>query len=142
MSGIIGSAGSKSGIIRETELDYEKGTFTGNNPNVSGYGFPHATYTKIGCIVFITCSVEVPNTSSNHGVGIEGLPFSPSTRALYYNFIVRAEGGSYDIRATMHNGTASISFRKEQHGSSNRDLTVSNIQNTNHRVTGWYYTDS
>ena len=27
MSGMIGSAGSKSGVIGETELDYEEGTF-------------------------------------------------------------------------------------------------------------------
>ena len=50
MSGIVGSTGSRSGVIGTTELDYEEGTFTASNPNVSGYGFPHATYTKIGCI--------------------------------------------------------------------------------------------
>ncbi len=141
MSGIVGGAGSKSGIIGETELDYEEGTFTASNPNVSGYGFPHATYTKIGCIVFITCTVEVPNTTSTHGVGIHDLPFSPSTRALYYNFNIRAEGGSRDLRGTMHSSSTTVNFRKEEHGSSNRDVIVTDLQNTNHRVTGWYFTD-
>ena len=143
MSGIIGSVGAKSGVIGSTEIPggYEEGTFTGTNSNVSGYGFPHATYTKIGCMVFITCSVEVPNTTSNHGVEIMSLPFSPSTRALYYNFNIRAEALSFDLRATMHNGTAIVSFRKEDE-SGDRGVTVSDLKNNNFRVTGWYYTEA
>ena len=145
MSGIIG-VGTKSGIIGQRDstaglADYEEGTFTGTNSNVSGYGFPHATYTKIGCMVFITCSVEVPNTTSAHGVEIMSLPFSPSTRALYYNFNIRAEALGFDLRATMHNGTATVSFRKEDE-SGNRDVTVSDLKNNNFRVTGWYYTEA
>jgi len=47
MSGIIGGAGSKSGIIGTTELDYEEGTFT---PAVASWTatVASATYTKIG----------------------------------------------------------------------------------------------
>ena len=51
MSGIIGGAGSKSGIIGQTEIDYEEGDFTatmgGGNPPSSP---PTTTghYTKIG----------------------------------------------------------------------------------------------
>ena len=47
MSGIVGGAGSKSGIIGETELDYEEGTWTPSYSNVDtsiNAGF----YTKIG----------------------------------------------------------------------------------------------
>ena len=35
MSGIIGGAGSKSGIIGQTELDYEEGEWTPTFSNVS-----------------------------------------------------------------------------------------------------------
>ena len=67
MSGIIGGAGSKSGIIGTTELDYEEGTWTpaflGTTSN-SGqvYGGQHGTYVKIGkwvnCQFFIDMDTE------------------------------------------------------------------------------------
>ncbi len=58
MSGIVGGAGSKSGVIGTTELDYEKGTWTpvfkGNNTgSVIAHTISHATYVKIG--KFVTC---------------------------------------------------------------------------------------
>jgi len=73
MSGFISSAGSKSGLIGETELDYEEGTWVPSTNNIdrsSGY------YVKIGKIVYVNGyfnwdSVATARTS------FSGLPFAP-----------------------------------------------------------------
>ena len=81
MSGIIGGAGSKSGIIGETELDYEEGTWTPSLSFAGGSGWSngtlhHATYTKIGRTV--TCQFDA-DFSKGSGTGQptwSGVPFS------------------------------------------------------------------
>ena len=73
MSGIIGGAGSKSGVIGETELDYEEGAWTptsvGGSPAVEG------VYVKIGNMVWVSGSFVF--TTSGGGV-FGALPFTPS----------------------------------------------------------------
>ena len=77
MSGIIGGAGSKSGVIGETELDYEEGTFScywtdGSNTA----GTTTCKYTKIGRQVTaeMRCSNATFSGWSNP-VKMGGLPF-------------------------------------------------------------------
>ena len=59
MSGIVGGAGSKSGIIGQTELDYEEGTWTpvfksgGNTMSLSS-GTLTGNYVKVGGICQFT----------------------------------------------------------------------------------------
>jgi len=73
MSGIIGGAGSKSGVIGQTELDYEEGEWTPTNSNTlttaDGY------YTKIGRHVFCTFHIVVGGSSPLSG-DMGGLPFT------------------------------------------------------------------
>ena len=86
MSGIVGGAGSRSGIIGTTELDYEEGTFGGTAANAivfpSGSGTvtcgSHGilSYTKIGRAVHITGEVVVTATSSPVGTIRLYLPFA------------------------------------------------------------------
>jgi len=45
MSGIIGSTGSKSGVIGETEIDYEEGTWTVAISGAGGVGPYSLSYT-------------------------------------------------------------------------------------------------
>ena len=82
MSGLINSAGSKSGVIGTTELDYEEGEWTGvvtdgtNNMTMNG-SWTTGFYTKIGNIVtvsgqFITTAVG----SASGGIRLAGLPFT------------------------------------------------------------------
>ena len=82
MSGIVGGAGSKSGVIGTTELDYEEGTWT---PALGASSLTwtspvfDAKYIKIGKVVTITCR----NTSGSLGATgtggwMSGLPFTPS----------------------------------------------------------------
>ena len=81
MSGIIGGAGSKSGIIGETELDYEEGfhvtTVSGSS---SGTATIHTdvdrfSYTKIGRTVRIGGTIYVTNVDPISGTLMFSLPF-------------------------------------------------------------------
>ena len=66
MSGLINSAGSKSGVIGETELDYEEGTFTATMGGLSPPSSAVTTggvYTKVGRLVQVAFNFESKNTS-------------------------------------------------------------------------------
>ena len=86
MSGIIGGAGSKSGVIGTTELDYEEGTWTPvidrqtGTPNCT-YDQRTATYTRIGNMVSVYCALTISSvTDSASGyTKLTGLPFDPSS---------------------------------------------------------------
>ena len=85
MSGIIGAAGTKSGVIGTTELDYEEGTWS-PNLNDSDSNFQHATtngfYTKVGNRVFCNGKVVTDGMSGVTGgnsVRCTGLPFACSS---------------------------------------------------------------
>ena len=110
MSGIINSAGSRSGIIGETELDYEEGTWTPKIADTSdgdqmGYATQSASYRKIGKIVYI-CGKVVTNAlnSCSGAIRLQGLPFSPSTAQPHCTGVISSGtaeshvlGGDYTI---------------------------------------------
>ena len=83
MSGLINSAGSKSGVIGTTELDYEEGVWTpefrgdagsAGSSNTTVYG---ATYTKIGNMVNLECYLRWDDQGSWTGdVELYGLPYA------------------------------------------------------------------
>ena len=79
MSGIINTAGSKSGIIGTTELDYEEGYWTAACAADSGSLSIHSatsnsSYTKIGRLVHVHGSYTFENTGTGN-LTISGLPF-------------------------------------------------------------------
>ena len=87
MSGLINSAGSKSGVIGTTELDYEEGTWTpaiygnGNGSDPNSYSVQDGFYTKIGrevtCRFYILFSAI--GTNSGGYMLLRNFPFlSPS----------------------------------------------------------------
>ena len=60
MSGIVNSAGSRSGVIGTTELDYEEGTWTLGTGNMTAVSASFTSnYVKIGNLV----TVNVPALS-------------------------------------------------------------------------------
>ena len=79
MSGVINSAGSKSGEIGTTELDYEEGTWTPalvNGSSTASYT-DAGSYTKIGNKVFFRWySSSVTISSASGDAEISGLPFT------------------------------------------------------------------
>ena len=78
MSGNIGGAGSKSGTIGRTELDYEEGTWTPVCGTV-GFGYQDGTYAKVGNLVHVSMYGQW-NASGTPGT-ITGLPFTISNRS-------------------------------------------------------------
>ena len=88
MSGIIGSAGSKSGIIGQPELDYEEGTFTPKLNGVAANSTAVGKYIKIGNTVNVSVNYDhtaLTNTnlpSSTHAY-ISDLPFISTSLANY-----------------------------------------------------------
>ena len=82
MSGIIGGAGSKSGVIGTTEIDYEEGTFTAELRGQGGRAttpvlLTDAEYIKVGKLVHITCAFDNVNTGGASGqIQVTGLPFA------------------------------------------------------------------
>ena len=83
MSGIIGSAGSKSGIIGETEIDYEEGTWT---PTLASGGCSGTSYyIKIGKSVTIYGEIShTSNGSGSSGVTINNPPFAIKHTTRFY----------------------------------------------------------
>jgi hypothetical protein len=91
MSGIIGGAGSKSGVIGTTELDYEEGTWTpviadatsGGNSATPDSGGAVGNYTRIGNLVTVNAFYNMASESLTDGnmLYIRGFPFSTSSLA-------------------------------------------------------------
>ena len=82
MSGIIGGAGSKSGVIGTTELDYEEGTWDATYTGASATGTAGGRtgrYTKIGNVVVAYVSLYSASTVSGTWTGqlrVSGFPFT------------------------------------------------------------------
>ena len=102
MSGVIGGAGSKSGIIDETELDYEEGTWTptfissiGNNLSVSSGTFI-GHYVKIGgtCKFSIYLFNATLAGTFNNSDNIWTLPFT-NTGGRGRTTVMAQYGGQY-----------------------------------------------
>ena len=87
MSGIVGGPGSKSGVIGETEIDYEEGTWTPTGTNVAGTSVGH--YVKIGSVVHIQGWV-IASASASTGHIIGGLPFTADS---FSGALANAQGG-------------------------------------------------
>lgn len=81
MSGLIGSAGSRSGVIGTTELDYEEGTWTPTitgqtNPTSVTTTFTNGKYTKTGRLVVCSGQVTITAPGSSTGGLFLTLPFT------------------------------------------------------------------
>jgi len=96
MSGIINSAGSKSGVIGTTELPYEEGTWTAVPNAGSIQGQLQNRYTRIGGMCW--CSNNFNNIQGGFG-NFSGLPFT-----------TRPSGTSYDVVILSGVMTNGISF--------------------------------
>ena len=91
MSGIIGGAGSRSGIIGQTELDYEEGEWTPNltaggtsMSTASGNDSPEGFYTRIGNTVYLTINLwGLPVEQSAGAMKVAGLPFTSAQDAIF-----------------------------------------------------------
>jgi len=122
MSGLINSAGSKSGIIGTTELDYEKGDWTpefygsgGSAGASSTTNSTQATYTRIGRMCHVQCDI----TWSDHGsytgqAKLRGLPFEPASygaaASIAYTKYINYAGEGIQAYFEASGGTGLVSF--------------------------------
>ena len=75
MSGIIGGAGSKSGVIGTTELDYEEGTFTITH-GTHGISGQEGKYVRIGNLVSVHIEISFNVDSRTSAAAFSTLPFT------------------------------------------------------------------
>jgi len=115
MSGIIGGAGSKSGVIGTTELDYEEGIWTLTASNLTiGNGSTGGTYTRIGNIVHVWGFFKFGSTSSIGGTmtSISTLPFSNASANPAYVSINFRDNLNLDFAGfgRIESGSTSIAY--------------------------------
>ena len=110
MSGVIGGAGSRSGTIGETEIDYEEGIWTGvfsgaSNACTMNGSYTTGTYTKIGNMVIVT-GFFVNNSlgSASGNMYLEGLPFACSAGS--YSYAGTGCGWAGDMAITAGNNVS------------------------------------
>ena len=107
MSGIIGGAGSKSGVIGETELEYEEGTFNaglsvGSGSATVDSSWNQLRYTRVGRTVFVQGQFRISAVSGPSGyTRITGLP---------YNVPAGTEYDAYSSDAEMANHLQADSY--------------------------------
>ena len=75
MSGIIGGAGSRSGVIGQTEIEYEEGSWTPTAPNLKNTSV--GKYVRIGDMVCCSGWVQTEGGATNNQIG--GLPFQSAS---------------------------------------------------------------
>jgi hypothetical protein len=80
MSGIIGGAGSRSGVIGETEIDYEEGILTTplktGSTSQTSYSSNNSRYTRIGNICNIFYEFDTGSNANAGGVLALNAPFA------------------------------------------------------------------
>ena len=133
MSGLINSAGSKSGLIGITELDYEEGTWTpvlSDDDSNFSHTLQAGFYTKIGNRVFCNGAVT---TNADTGITgaqacrMQGLPFTGSSTSNAFaggNFVYMAgaafgQGEDIGIRVETGSSIAYIFIWNSTAGTSN-----------------------
>ena len=117
MSGIIGGAGSRSGVVGTTELDYEDGTWTPAMTAESTSTQAFGRYTRIGDIVWIMGEVNtIGNQSGGSTVGITGFPFTCK-----------------DVQA----GFSTISLHRVDWPASVKSFVVKMTLNSTNAIIGW-----
>jgi len=97
MSGIIGGAGSKSGVIGYTEIDYEEldstildfGNGSYGSGGFSGKARSNEFVTKIGNIVHVGLRVTLTHSGNTNGTTIiaRNLPFLPEPNSNMHGMI-------------------------------------------------------
>jgi hypothetical protein len=75
MSGIIGGAGSKSGVIGVTELDYEEGK-SAIGFSVGSASTAYWKWIRVGQLVTIFAQIDGATGTSGGAISLTGLPFT------------------------------------------------------------------
>ena len=141
MSGVIGGAGAKSGVIGRTEVDYETGDFTpvysdaqsgGNTQSGVNWGF--SKYTKIGRLVKV--QVDIPGISTSGMTGgnvfhVQSLPFvaGSTNYGTMQSYRISRDSNALDTACIIINATNVVKFPwfDDDSSTTGRHMLVSQI---------------
>ena len=125
MSGIINSAGSRSGVIGTTELEYEEGDIT--NPLIVGgtpftsygsFSVAEAIYKRIGNMVFCSYLLHTGSVDVGTGTFTLAIPFTASAQNYALSIIAVYEGGGSgwikNSVGRIYNGSTAVDLYKDQ----------------------------
>tara|TARA_R110000822_G_scaffold67870_5_gene165217 strand:- start:278 stop:721 length:444 start_codon:yes stop_codon:yes gene_type:complete len=110
MSGIIGGAGSKSGVIGTTELDYEEGSYTATMTSASGSfaNFAQNTgrYILTGKLVWVRVEFKIGASGNGNASGdlYFNLPFAVKNQSSIHGIDFIATGSEQYATGTMLQG--------------------------------------
>ena len=152
MSGIIGGAGSKSGIIGETELEYEEGTFdvtfvaTTSGTITIDSNHDHGDYVRVGNMVHINGHFRCTGVSSPVGqFQITNLPFTCGGTAdrvaftMWWHYLDPGHVSAGDIlEAYVSSSNSNVRFDKKRQGSISGSTAPCIRNGTELNVTGTY----
>jgi hypothetical protein len=114
MSGIIGGAGSKSGVIGTTELEYEEGTWTVTVAGTTAsLGNATGFYVKIGDRVFFDYYSSATTFASSSADASFTLPFAAIAATGRYPVFYYDHGNAVDGSSTggyINQGTNNAYF--------------------------------
>jgi hypothetical protein len=126
MSGIIGGAGSKSGVIGTTELDYEEGTLDpatfflvgGSAVNISSGHQHDASYTKVGDICTVSYLVNTGSVNLGTGTITVALPFAVNSKywvkCVGITYEAGGAGWTYNSSAVAGNNAVILEVYKNE----------------------------
>jgi len=149
MSGIIGGAGSKSGVIGTTELEYEEGEWTGvitDGTNPMAMSYDTGYYTKVGN--WVTCSgffMTSDIQSASGGIRMTGLPFTVDSNNAARTSGSMGYGAGFAITAGhscsiyVEKDDIVIYFVLYDATSGTSDMQASEWQDAGHTMIGFTY---
>lgn len=121
MSGLVGGAGSKSGIIGETEIEYEEGTFTCSKVSGgTGTGSYTGTYVKVGKMVQIIVNFNTGDRAPGSGT--------------YWSLPFDADSTYWGLPEGYNNDTGAYAGTGRTDGGSTRWLLYSGVNSANYQV--------
>jgi hypothetical protein len=163
MSGIIGGAGSKSGVIGTTELDYEEGIHTvvatasdgtivlNSSGGYDSGGYNKMGYVKIGNLVILSGQVVVASVSGGPTNTLFSLPFVSASTAKHSNPIPFRTSNSFiadgiNITGTNVCGYISIpsqtTMRMQSLVDNASPSDIAPLDNDTYYISITYHTDS
>ena len=147
MSGVINSAGSKSGEIGTTELDYEEGEWTPiPNNTVSGPTDAfRGKYTKIGNQVHIQYNFsQIGYSSGSDALQISGLPFTALAGFDQYyttggTYLVDISSDAGHIYWFLNGGTKIMYWKESRDNNAASNMTVDRLSSVDGNGVGTSY---
>mgnify|MGYP003141792030 FL=1 len=106
--------------------DYEEGTWTPSNSNVT-LSVTSANYRKVGNLCHVQAYVTFPSNSNSSGATINGLPFTAGGSFAYLTARAGGEGSSAVIVQVNSSSTYGDLYKNNDTGVTNADLSTNHF---------------